>query len=559
MKIKKQEKVDLNKLILLCSFAAQIIMFAYELVNNTMYCDEVMTILNARSIADRGTDITGEAMPFYFDTWVYGGQSPFATYVMALFIRLFGYSLFVSRLPMLIISLLSLYVFYLFAKEIFDGRQEYVAPALLFCGISPWHIFSGTYTLDCNFFPHFFLIGCLFLVKAIKSAKPTGLYMLAMLFFGIAFYCYIASAYIIPFMLTAVYIYLLIKRKITFKNAAISVAALTVVSLPFILFGLVTQGIIEPFTLCGINFNEMPYFDKVEHYSSAADFLKSAAKELWYGITLLILPDTFITKGTVSVFTYTYGLGGFFAGVGIIYLLIKLKSDKNYLSQGSRAILFGGLVTGILFCIVARASLASAHYRFGALNYLAFIPLGVGFAEIFRLLKNDKVRTALKASAVSLSVIILSVVYIFSYQAMQAESYTAYGREFLNAAEFAQEQSEGNFAVCNVRSKNANDTNMRIAVYLNYCYYGEKELAPLDEDIIIRGGLAEKYKIKEYMGKTNIQLTRDNSVRYIDASRESITDDCFIAYRRDLEGKIKIAPKDYKEKRFGPWVVMYKN
>ncbi|HCQ28392.1 MAG TPA: hypothetical protein DIU40_07450, partial [Ruminococcaceae bacterium] len=96
-KIKSSTQSGAYKIMLLFAFILHIGVFIYFMINTPIHTDEVMTVLNANSLAKSGTDILGEKLPIYFDTWLYGGQSPFATYLVAIMIKLFGYSLFVTR------------------------------------------------------------------------------------------------------------------------------------------------------------------------------------------------------------------------------------------------------------------------------------------------------------------------------------------------------------------------------------------------------------------------------------------------------------------------------
>ena len=67
-----------NGLILLGA-VLQVLFFILYLINGDVHVDEAMLVLNARSLAREGTDIFGQRMPVYFDTWLYGGQSSLAT------------------------------------------------------------------------------------------------------------------------------------------------------------------------------------------------------------------------------------------------------------------------------------------------------------------------------------------------------------------------------------------------------------------------------------------------------------------------------------------------
>ena len=60
-------------------------------------------------MAREGTDIFGQRMPVYFDTWLYGGQSSLATYLAAAFIRLFGNQIWIARLPLALTAFASLF------------------------------------------------------------------------------------------------------------------------------------------------------------------------------------------------------------------------------------------------------------------------------------------------------------------------------------------------------------------------------------------------------------------------------------------------------------------
>ena len=71
-----------NGLILLGA-VLQVLFFILYLINGDVHVDEAMLVLNARSLAREGTDIFGQRMPVYFDTWLYGGQSSLATYLAA--------------------------------------------------------------------------------------------------------------------------------------------------------------------------------------------------------------------------------------------------------------------------------------------------------------------------------------------------------------------------------------------------------------------------------------------------------------------------------------------
>ena len=155
--------VTLTAIAISAGIMLRIAFFMFYSKSGDIYCDEAMTVLNARAIANNGTDIMGNAYPIYFATWLYGGQSGFATYIMAAFIKIFGFGLEITRLPILIFSVLGLCAFAGCAKLIMQNeRQVFFATAL--AALSPHFIYQSAWTLDCAFFPQLFIIGLYFLL-----------------------------------------------------------------------------------------------------------------------------------------------------------------------------------------------------------------------------------------------------------------------------------------------------------------------------------------------------------------------------------------------------------
>ena len=111
-------------------------------VINDINCDEALTAINAKSIAEKGTDIYGTSYPVYFEGWLISGQSAFATYVIALSIKLFGLSFFSIRLPILLATIASLITMFLFANEIFKNKKIALI-VLLLLTINPWDILQS--------------------------------------------------------------------------------------------------------------------------------------------------------------------------------------------------------------------------------------------------------------------------------------------------------------------------------------------------------------------------------------------------------------------------------
>ena len=96
MKDKNKIRKIVFGIIILIGIIARLIMWPNGL--KEINCDEAMTAINANSIANTGEDIYGTSYPVYLEAWQYTGQSVMLAYIMAIFIKIFGASIFSVRL-----------------------------------------------------------------------------------------------------------------------------------------------------------------------------------------------------------------------------------------------------------------------------------------------------------------------------------------------------------------------------------------------------------------------------------------------------------------------------
>lgn len=75
----------------------------------------------------------GISFPVYLQGW--GGQSVMLLYLMSLSIKIFGYNLFAIRFPMLLISIISMFVFYDLVKRITKNRNTAIIALRFTCNL----------------------------------------------------------------------------------------------------------------------------------------------------------------------------------------------------------------------------------------------------------------------------------------------------------------------------------------------------------------------------------------------------------------------------------------
>ena len=128
---------------------------------------------------------------------------------------------------MVLISSGAVALVYLVGRKLFSERIALVA--MLLTAVNPWQFMQSRWSLDCNLFPHIFLLGFYLLLLGLE--KRRYLY-LSMVFFGLTFYCCGIAAYSVTAFLFVFFIWCLWKRRLKFREGLLCALIFTVVALP---------------------------------------------------------------------------------------------------------------------------------------------------------------------------------------------------------------------------------------------------------------------------------------------------------------------------------------
>lgn len=290
--------------------------------------DGAMAAVDAKALADYGTDHYGMSLPVHLTAWGYGQMSALLSYLMVPFIKLMGLNAVSARLPQLVISLLGLAALYLFSRDAFGKKAALVVFA--FGSIAPWHILQSRWALDCNLYPHFFLFGIYFLNRSLEARRRKPLLCISMVMFGLCMYCYGVSIYTMPLFLLMACIYLLAKKQLSIGEALLAFAVWLAVAWPFILvmainyFGWDTVEI-GPFTL--------PYFSGSVRSNDILFFSENFFSQLWENIKSL--QRTVFAQGDDLPWNNIRGFGSIylfslpFAVLGFMWTLLHLKEKPG--------------------------------------------------------------------------------------------------------------------------------------------------------------------------------------------------------------------------------------
>ena len=281
--------------------------------------DGAMAAVDAKALAEYGTDRFGMRFPVHLTAWGIGQMSALLSYLMIPFVKAFGLVPWAVRFPSLLVSLAGLVCLYGFARDVFGKMVGLIV--FCFAAVNPWHILQSRWALDCNLYPHFFLFGVFFLNRAVgKERRRRGYLFLSMVMFGLCMYCYGLSIYTMPVFLFAACVYLLVTKRVSIVDVLLSAAVYLSVAWPFI-----AVMAINFFRLKTIEtpFFTIPYFPESLRFNDILFFSSSKLLQLKENAKSLLAVTVFQEKdfswndvsnfGTMYLFSMPFavlGIGG---------------------------------------------------------------------------------------------------------------------------------------------------------------------------------------------------------------------------------------------------------
>ena len=240
-------------IVLLLGVFARVYMFGS--VPGDINQDEAFAGYNAYTLLLHATDSYGYRLPVYLTAWG-SGMNALESYLMIPFVAIFGLHVWVIRLPMLLVGLLSLVAGYYLVRRFSSECMALAATLLL--AISPWHVMLSRWALESNLAPGFVLFGLFFFVKGLE--KPKFLVASAVCY-GLSLYAYATIWIAVPFIVLVSVLYAIWTKSIhNNRYTWISLGVLVVLALPLMLFMLVNKDVINEIRLPFISIPKLVYF-----------------------------------------------------------------------------------------------------------------------------------------------------------------------------------------------------------------------------------------------------------------------------------------------------------
>lgn len=204
-----------------------------------LHQDEAIGGYDAWCIANFGVDAHLASYPVYLKSWG-SGQSALYAYLAVPFVKLFGLSEPVFRLPMALISSFSIIMLYYTLRKV-NKNAFFIFCIIAFLVINPWHILKSRYALDCNIFPDLLIIGLCFIILGyfnLNKIKQNLLILFGFLIIAISAYGYAASWFGLPLLVILLLIFLYKEQKITLKMGICLLGGILLLVFPLLLFAI---------------------------------------------------------------------------------------------------------------------------------------------------------------------------------------------------------------------------------------------------------------------------------------------------------------------------------
>ena len=311
--------------------------------------DEAMGAVDAWALSMYGTDRFGVSLPVHFSAWQVSQMSVLLSYLMVPFLWVFGFSTWVVRLPMLLASVGGIVLLYLIGKRLWDTRLGLVVMAL--AAVNPWHFMQSRWSIDCNLFPHVFLLAFYLLLLGLERRRY--LY-LSMFFFGLTFYCYGIAVYSVTPFLTVFALWGLRRKVFSIREILISCVIFGLTALPEVVvlaINLFHWDTVQlgPFTLS--NFPQTVRGNDILFLNFS---FRQLAMNIWYTVksAFLQLPDYWFNA--IPMFGPMYHISIPFMAVGAVLLTKALFREKDDKRWAGMLALWGFLLMGIWVGIITR-------------------------------------------------------------------------------------------------------------------------------------------------------------------------------------------------------------
>lgn len=291
--------------------------------------DEASAGYEAFSISNYGIDRNGNFLPVFLEAWG-SGQNALYTYIMIPFIKILGLNIISTRLPMVILSCATLFVWYFLLKRL--KGEKFATLGLAFLVICPWHIMKSRWGLESNVFPDLMVLAVFFIVRYLQD-KKTYNFFIAFVILGLTGYAYGTSYLFLPVFVIMLLIYLLYKEKITIKNAIISFLIILLIALPIMLYVVINTFDLQQINLGFCTIPKLPV-NRYEEQTSLfeGDIIHNSINNFTNSISMLTNQNDNLPWNSIQNIGMYYLISTTFIIIGLSLNFKKGNIEKNIIN-----------------------------------------------------------------------------------------------------------------------------------------------------------------------------------------------------------------------------------
>lgn len=277
--------------------------------------DEASAGYDAYSILLTGKDHHGHFLPVTFQAFNDWIAHSFV-YQTIPFIKIFGLSVFSIRFSVAFLSIITIIIIYLLAREISGNKKFALLSSYLF-SLSLFSITSSRWAIPPNTVPFYVSLGLFLLLFGLNRKNNLLVFLLGGIVFGLTLYTYPSVEVMVPVFLLMILIYIFIKYQKTgrrfLQNYFFLCLTVFIFSLPLIANHLQNpQTITNRFKMISLeNQTANPIISYIYNYLS------------YFTPSTLFLPGEINPNRTVPGFGYENPILGIFYYLGLFYLFLK--------------------------------------------------------------------------------------------------------------------------------------------------------------------------------------------------------------------------------------------
>ncbi|CAJ1191077.1 hypothetical protein CPR19088_GLDEOEPO_02173 [Companilactobacillus paralimentarius] len=353
-----------------------------------LHTDETNYMNEVISKANFGTDIHGLKHPIYFASVWGQGQSVLYSWIVTPFIKLWGFSIFLFRLPMALLTILTILGTVL--SLYFTSKDKWFSFCITLAMVTtPWFFISGRWVLDANISPIFVMLGLIFMyISTVNTSQPKRYVFLlcSAILLSLSAYGYVASWLYLPFLITMLFFTGLLKKWFSIKEMLAWSLVILILVFPLIVFAYrVNVQHIDKITR--FMFLDLPYLqaNRVSSLiSTDGSILANIKENIIIGIQQVGLGSDHLPQNSA----YPYGV---IFPLMLVFTVIGMFGKKTFINNNVsnfRVIMLEALITFIPGIMIIRPNYNHWNFLWFPLAVLTGYGLYLSFQAVGKLGKT---------------------------------------------------------------------------------------------------------------------------------------------------------------------------